>query len=145
MTAATETRPKRRILVCYDGSPESERALARVAEISAAVPSRVTVVSVAEPTARTGPFTEEADPIEAEAHNRLLEKALWTLSDHGIGAATVEPTGAPAESIVEVARELGADLVVVGSRRRGVVRRLLFGSVSADVVAEAPCDVLVVA
>jgi nucleotide-binding universal stress UspA family protein len=40
-----------------------------------------------------------------------------------------------------VARAVGADLVVVG--RRGALRRVL-GSVSADVVRRAPCDVLVV-
>jgi nucleotide-binding universal stress UspA family protein len=144
MTAARDGRSEQRILVCYDGSPESERALERAAEIASAAPSHVTVVSVAEPTSITGPFTAEADPVEAQAHNRLLEKALWTLSDHGIGAATVEPTGAPAWSIVDVARQTDTDLVVVGSRRRGVPRRLLEGSLSFELVAEAPCDVLVV-
>jgi nucleotide-binding universal stress UspA family protein len=144
MTAASDGRRKRRILVCYDGSPESERALARAAEIASAVPSDVTVVSVAEPTSPTGPFTAEADPIEAQSHNRLLEKALWTLSDQGIGAATAEPTGAPAESIVAVARTIGADLIVVGSRHSGALQRLFVGSVSRELVAEAPCDVLVV-
>jgi nucleotide-binding universal stress UspA family protein len=33
---------------------------------------------------------------------------------------------------------------VVGSRHRGLIKRLLFGSVSAELVVEAPCDVLVV-
>ena len=40
---------------------------------------------------------------------------------------------------------LGIDLVVVGSRHRPLVERLLFGSVSAEVVLKAPCDVLVTA
>ncbi|HVP74390.1 MAG TPA: universal stress protein [Gaiellaceae bacterium] len=137
-------RPRRGILLCYDDSTEAEHALERVAEIAATVPSRVTVVSVAEPTYQKGPFTDAADSIEAEMHSRLLEKAIWALSDHGIAAATLQPTGAPATSIVDIARQIGADLVVVGSRHRGLVRRLLFGSVSADVVADAPCDVLVV-
>ena len=135
---------RREILLCYDNSAEAERALERVAEIAAAVPSRVTVVGVAEPTYQTGPFTGAVDPIEAKAHTRLLEKALWELSDRGIAAATLNLTGAPAESIVDAARETGADLVVVGSRQRSVIRRLLSGSVSVEVVAEAPCDVLVV-
>jgi nucleotide-binding universal stress UspA family protein len=47
--AADNTPRKRRILVCYDGSPESERALDRAAEFASAVPGQVTVVSVAEP------------------------------------------------------------------------------------------------
>jgi nucleotide-binding universal stress UspA family protein len=144
MTAAGEGSRERHILVCYDGSPESERALARAAEIASAAPSRVTIVGVVEPLAPTGPFTAEVDPGEAQARTRLLEKALWTLSDLGIGATTLEPTGAAAAEIVDVARTTEADLVVVGSRRRGVARRLLEGSVSLELAAEAPCDVLLV-
>ena len=135
---------RRGILLCYDDSAEAKRALERVAEIAVAVPSRVTVVGVVEPTYQTGPFTGAVDPVEAKAHTRLLEKALWALSDRGIAAATLNLTGAPAESIVDAARDTGTDLVVVGSRQRSLIRRLLSGSVSVEVVAEAPCDVLVV-
>jgi nucleotide-binding universal stress UspA family protein len=137
-------RACRSILLCYDDSAEANRALERVAELAASVWSRVTVVSVVEPTFQTGPFSGVVDPVEAKAHTRVLEKALWALSDRGIEAATLNLTGAPADSIVDAARETGADLVVVGSRQRSVVRRLLFGSVSVEVVADAPCDVLVV-
>lgn len=136
--------PRRRILLCYNDSAEAKRALERVAEIAAAVPSEVTVVNVAEPTYQTGPFAGGVDPVEAQAHSRLLETAKWMLSDRGIGAATLNLTGAPAESILDAARETGADLVVVGSRQRSVVQRLLSGSVGAEVTAEARCDVLVV-
>jgi nucleotide-binding universal stress UspA family protein len=52
--------------------------------------------------------------------------------------------GDPASEIVALAAEVGATLVVVGSRgRKGVVKTLL-GSVSADVARRAPCSVLVV-
>ena len=44
------TTAVRKILVCYDGSAEAECALERAAEIATVVPSRVTVVSVAEPS-----------------------------------------------------------------------------------------------
>jgi nucleotide-binding universal stress UspA family protein len=137
-------RAPRGILLCYDDSAEAERALERVAEIAAAVPSRVTVVGVVEQTHQAGPFAGAVDPIEGEQHTRLLEKALWALSDRGIAAAILNLTGAPADSVLDAARETGADLIVVGARQRGVVRRLLAGSVSVEVVAEAPCDVLVV-
>jgi nucleotide-binding universal stress UspA family protein len=84
------------------------------------------------------------DPAEMEAHRRLLDDAVRTLRDRGVEARTVEPTGDTADVIVELARQEAADLIVVGSRHRGVIRRLLFGSVSAEVVVDAPCDVLVV-
>lgn len=52
--------------------------------------------------------------------------------------------GRPAESIVEAARELHADLIVMGSRSRPGVRHLLLGSVAEKVLRTAPCPVLIV-
>ena len=134
----------RRILVCYDGSPESERALMRAVELASAVPVRVTVVSVADSLYPMCKWTDEVDPSEEKEHRRLLERATRALADNGIEAATVEPVGAVADQIVELARETDADLVVVGTHHHGIVKRLLLRSVSEEVVADARCDVLVV-
>ncbi len=49
-----------------------------------------------------------------------------------------------ADAILEVAEEIGADVIVVGSRGHGVGRRLLRGSVSTKVAHHAECDVLIV-
>ena len=144
MSAASDTREERRILVCYDGSAESERALARAAEIASAAASEVTVVSVAEPLYPIHRYGGYADPAEAELHRRLLDDATRTLARGGITAATLEPIGHTADAIVDAARETHADLIVVGARHRGMVERLVFGSVSGQLVVEAPCDVLVV-
>lgn len=90
------------------------------------------------------PYTGYADPAEEEAHRRLLEEATRRLAAYGVAAATVEPARETVGAILEAARETGADLIVVGSRHRGVVRRLLVGSVSGELVVEASSDVLVV-
>jgi nucleotide-binding universal stress UspA family protein len=74
----------------------------------------------------------------------LLEDAKRKLATHGIDAETAEPAGNTADAIIALAREAEADLIVVGSRHRRLVERLLFGSVSAELVVKAPCDVLVV-
>ena len=58
-------------------------------------------------------------------------------------ASYLEQVGDAAEQLVETARELDVDLVVVG-RRKSSLQRLVLGSVSAKVVRRAPCDVLVV-
>jgi nucleotide-binding universal stress UspA family protein len=134
----------RRILVCYDGSAESDRALARTADIASAGASEVTVVSVAEPLYPMRPYTGYADPAEEELHRRQLDEARRTLARDGIAAATLEPIGHTAEAIIDAARETSADLIVVGTRHRRLLERLLFGSVSGELVVEAPCDVLVV-
>jgi nucleotide-binding universal stress UspA family protein len=52
--------------------------------------------------------------------------------------------GRPAELIVTKARELSADLVVLGTHGMGTVRRLLLGSTSEQVLSSAPCSVLIV-
>ena len=130
--------------MCYDGSEEAKRALERVAEIASAVPARVTVVSVADPLYRDPPWTGYADPLEEEAHRGLLDDALHGLRARRVRATALEPVGQPAEEIVGAARQRTVDLIVIGSRHHSLIKRLLFRSVSADVVAEAPCDVLVV-
>jgi nucleotide-binding universal stress UspA family protein len=45
---------------------------------------------------------------------------------------------------VKLARDRGADLIVVGTRRKGFLERLVEGSVQRDVLRHAPCDVFVV-
>ena len=134
----------RTILLCFDGSPESERALVRAAELAHALTAELTVVSVADELYRSQPYSGWADPGEIDEHRRLLERAADELSVRGVDAATVEPEGEPAEALLEQARLLDADLIVVGTRHRGLLKRLLFGSVSGELVVEAPCDVLVV-
>lgn len=52
--------------------------------------------------------------------------------------------GDPATAICAVAKEAGADVVVIGSWGHGFLRRALLGSVSSHVVHNAPCAVLVV-
>ena len=53
-------------------------------------------------------------------------------------------TGEPAEAIANAARDLGMDLIVIGSRSRPGVRHLLLGSVAEKVMRAAHCPVLVV-
>ena len=83
----------------------------------------------------------------------------WALVDEEAGAA-LERTVAALDTSVEVTREtrageagpamsrlaeeIGADVIVVGSRGRGALKRALLGSVSTHVTNNAPCPVLVV-
>lgn len=76
---------------------------------------------------------DEAEPDEVASEAARLV--------HGEPRAEV---GDPARTIVEVAREIDADLVVVGTGDRSWLSRLLDPSVSDNVVHDAPCSVLVV-
>jgi nucleotide-binding universal stress UspA family protein len=118
----------RRIVVGVDDSEPSQRALDRAADL-AGYGSTLTVVSVA----RDGDRYAEG-PLE-KARERLLRRH--------VSATYLQPVGDPAAELVDAARELEADLVVLGRRSRSL-RRLVLGSVSDAVVRRAPCDVLVV-
>jgi nucleotide-binding universal stress UspA family protein len=83
---------------------------------------------------------------QAERHaeaERLLEGAARALAGRDVRIERTVTTGNPAAEIVRAARSAGADLVVVGARRQGAVRRLLRGTVSGRVLRQAPCPVLV--
>jgi nucleotide-binding universal stress UspA family protein len=116
----------RRILVGYDGSDASQRALEAAADLIG-YGSILSVVIV------------QTDAVGAWASSDARSR----LQSRHVEARYHESNGEPAQELVAKAAELGADLVVVGRRSRSPLRALL-GSVSSRVVRRAPCDVLVV-
>jgi nucleotide-binding universal stress UspA family protein len=131
-----------KIVVGYDGSDASKRALERAVTLAGG-DGRIVVVAAAESHARTG-ITEGAhlDPSEIERRRKDLEEGKAFLSERGVEAETIEGQGDPGDVVVETAKD--ADLVIVGSRGLNPLQRLLLGSVSSKVVHRAECDVLVV-
>jgi nucleotide-binding universal stress UspA family protein len=119
----------RRIVVGFDGSDGARRALDAAVEVMG-YGSSLTVVAVARDGDRT---TKD-----------VLGAARDVLLGRLVTADYVQRIGEAADELVAVAAELHADLVIVG--RRGGLEALRGepGSVSADVVRRAPCDVLVV-
>ena len=83
-----------------------------------------------------------------DQERELREAAARPLVDRGralgVTVSLLVWEGDPGESIVEVARAEAPEMVIVGSRARGVMGRFGIGSVSDHVVRHAPCPVLVV-
>jgi nucleotide-binding universal stress UspA family protein len=115
------------IVVGFDGSQGARRALDAAAHMIG-YGSALTVVSV-EPSG------------ESTTPDVLAEARSWLL-DRLVTATYVHRAGDPADQLVAAATELHADVLVVG--RRGVDGEPAPGSVSAEVVRRALCDVLVV-
>ncbi len=130
------------VLIAYDASEPSRRALDRVATF---MPSAsVAVVTVAAPVYRDPTLAKFADEAEQERQQAALAEATARLAENGIEARTAAPVGDGAAEIVRIAAESGADLVVLGARGLNPLKRLVLGSVSTKVLHDAPCDVLVV-
>jgi nucleotide-binding universal stress UspA family protein len=131
-----------RVLVAYDGSDVSRRALRRVARFMSA--AEVALVTVARPIYRDSRYTGYADPKDEEEQRRVLGSARDLLEQAGISATGFGPIGDPADEILLTARSFEAELIVIGARSLGTVKRLVLGSVSTKVMHEADCDVLIV-
>jgi nucleotide-binding universal stress UspA family protein len=133
------------ILVAYDNSEPSRRALERAAQLAEAFGSTVLVTTIA-PLVHSlpgVPATPESErPRIATAED--VDRATATLVERGISAETVEATGDPATSIAALAERRGVDVVVIGSRGLGPIQRLLGQSVSQAVSRRVRCDVLIV-
>ena len=74
----------------------------------------------------------------------LLQKATTMFSAEGIEIKTLERQGKPAFTICDVADEIGADLIVMGSRGAGLTEEGAADSVTNRVINLSPCPILVV-
>ena len=143
-----------RILLATDGSGEAELAVHAAADLSTRAGSELHLVYVRpevplEPSLPRLAYVERSseewtEQDEHEAEQLIRRQAAEAESRGAEVARTYLRRGRPAEEIVDLGAEIGADLLVVGSRGVGTVRRLVVGSVSEGVVSLAPCPVLVV-
>jgi nucleotide-binding universal stress UspA family protein len=137
-----------RIVLATDGSREAELAARTAADLANKTDSELHVLHVlALPL-----DTHDPSSFEPEVWARLENRARTTLEDvvGKIEASGGEVEGShltagrPEAEIVTLAEEIGAGLIVMGSRGVGGIRRALMGSVSDSVLRHAHCPVLVV-
>jgi nucleotide-binding universal stress UspA family protein len=88
--------------------------------------------------------TLEVQAQAMESARRVAQEAADLLASQGLPAQIRVREGTPAGQIVQEARAWPADLIVLGTRDRSTLRRLLFGSVVSYVMNHAPCSVEVV-
>jgi nucleotide-binding universal stress UspA family protein len=134
------------ILVAYDDTEPSRRALDRAATIAEAFGSQVLVTSVA-PLHYSSPrltLTVRERGEGPAAREEDVQQAQEILKERGIDAQGLTARGDPPDAITKLAEEHGADLIVVGARELGALQRLLGQSVSQEVSRKARCDVLIV-
>ena len=137
------------IVVGTDGSRTALAAVQHAVELAGLTGATLHVVSARHPSyslagaAELGPTG--LDPITAanEAATAALDEALATAKAAGVAAERHDPSGPPADCLVQVATTVSADVIVVGSRGMHGARRVL-GSTPNSVSHHAPCHVLLV-
>lgn len=145
-----------KIVLAVDGSAYSRWATEAVLSVPWAERPDVVVLHAVDvaalPEAFIAPRTAEAyrAVLSAETASRertgkrLVARVAARLKKRCRSVKAAVETGRAADVIVDRARREAADLIVVGARGVGNVRRFLLGSVSARVVSHGPCAVLVV-
>ena len=129
-----------RILVGYDGSNASRRALVHAAELVGRGGNLevINVIGSQPVSARVGSLVDG----EKKHQLKVLHEAKALLDEWEVRMTPVRAVGDPTSEIRAAAEESGVGVIVVG--RGSGLRRLIDGSVSARLVRRAPCDVLVV-
>jgi nucleotide-binding universal stress UspA family protein len=127
------------IVVGYVPKAEGKAALRRAAEEARLRNSRLVVVN----SHRGGREFDRDDAIESESQ---LEEVKRELRDAGVEHEVRQLVRGmdPAEDLVNVATEVGAEFIVIGLRRRSPVGKLILGSNAQRVLLDAPCPVLAV-
>ena len=137
-----------KILLAFDGTPEGGEALIEAIELAQRLDASVCLLSVAS-LGDGGLVAQSAGGldllgIEEDHMHKVLDAGLAQARRAGLRATgTVSPGLRAATQITTFARQIGADLIVLGHRDQGALARLWNGSVGQHIVAHAPCSVLI--
>ncbi len=136
------------ILCPVDFSDPARRALANAVHLARAFQARLTVLAVIQRLAETSiTAAETTDDVQAkyaEADLLQFDRFLADFDFHNVRWSKAVRHGRPHQQILALAREQGADLLVMGSTGRTGLARILLGDVAARVIREVPCSMITV-
>ena len=136
-----------KILVALDGSEASKKALRTAIELTRAFDASLIALGVEEHlphyAATVGEVVEAKEEKNAFfAH--VLDEARHAAAEQNVQLSTEVRAGNAAQQIVQLAREGGFDLIVLGASGHSLIRDFLLGTTTDRVTHHAPCSVLVV-
>ena len=140
------------IVVGTDGSETAGEAVREAIELARAVGGSIELVSAFEPVPNQR-LREESRQVPGDLQwmvnpradvEATLRDAAERVKDAGVSVNTYAREGDPADAILDVAEERGADLIVVGNKGMTGAKRFLLGSVPNKVSHHAPCSVMII-
>jgi nucleotide-binding universal stress UspA family protein len=140
------------IVVGTDGSDTASQAVRKAVDLAAALGAELQIVSAYEPVPTGRLSQERRDAPEdiqwaispREDVDATLEAAAELARERGVQAAVCPRQGDPADAVLDVAEEQGADLVIVGNKGMTGAKRFLLGSVPNKISHHAPCSVMII-
>lgn len=136
----------KRILVGFDGSESSKRALTAALTLASESGGQVLALT-AVPAPQAAELEGEVDQALREADGPLAQAIAWGKQEArrmGVNCTFRRQIGHAAELLVRIAAEGPYDLLVLGRRGRSPVKHWLIGSTTDRIVDHAPCSVLIV-
>jgi nucleotide-binding universal stress UspA family protein len=140
------------MVVGTDGSETAGEAVRQAIEMAQKLGSRIHLVSAYEPVP-SGRLHEERQDVPDDLQwminpradvNSTLEEACKTIQEAGVEVEPHAREGDPADAILDVAEEQGADLIVIGNKGMTGAKRFLLGSVPNKISHHAPCSVMII-
>ena len=142
----------RSIVVGTDGSETAAEAVGAAVELARLTGAKLELVSAYEPVSSQR-LRDESRQVPADLQwmvnpredvDATLADAAERVARAGVESRTYAREGDPADAILDVAEELGSDLIVVGNKGMTGAKRFLLGSVPNKVSHHAPCSVMIV-
>jgi nucleotide-binding universal stress UspA family protein len=131
------------VIIGYDGSDGSKKALAAAVELADALQRKLVIAYAYEVSAFGGEVQDLAKSLR-ERGEGVLEEASATAKGAGLEPETTVISGDRAEALANLAAERGAGMIVIGSRGEGTLKGLVLGSVAHKLLHLSPAPVLVV-
>ena len=138
------------ILVAIDLSSASQKILDKAKSLALALPAKVCLLHVVEgdldfldhEPGLQG--TSDQGPQEFPQEHKDLQKEVDGLRESGIDTKGLLSQGSVIDVILQKSKQLGIDIIIVGTHGHGGVHHMIFGSVSEGVLRSSFCPVLVI-
>lgn len=138
------------VVVGIDGSDHSRHAAAMAVALARQNGAALHLVTVVRPPegwwgiVGSPPTPTALSKSLADARREVLDSVIADLDVEGLDLSTIEEVGDPARTLIQHCENVGADLLILGTRGAGLIERIMLGSVASRVAHDAPCPVMLV-